>query len=148
MEEFIPTQHILKELEGEEDWEYTFVEPIPGENTKMQDVETRNRLLAARELLVKDFEDATQQWIQHPDGEQAAEIKVRRATLAAKLRADYWNLDPYLRARSYYDRTGVLQPGGTVDFYPTPQKAESEKVTEIANGVAAVAIQTSADDVD
>ncbi|KAK1757217.1 phosphatidylinositol transfer protein CSR1 [Echria macrotheca] len=154
MEEFIAPKQLPKELDGEEDWEYAFVEPVPGENERMKDVETRDKLLAAREVLVKEFEDATAQWIAHPDGEEGETLKTKRAELAGRLREDYWNLDPYVRARSFYDRTGVLLPGGVLDFYPEQtkkkqqQQQESEKVAEITNGVAAVAIQTSADDVD
>jgi len=158
MEEFIAVKQLPKELEGEEDWEYAFVEPTPGENDQMKDTATRDRLLAAREMLVKEFEDTTAQWIQHPEGEKAAEIKARRATLATQLREDYWRVDPYLRARSLYDRTGVLQAGGKIDFYPKPKATqETEKtVAELTNGFAAVtlapaaatAVETSSDDVD
>jgi len=44
-------------------------------------------------------------------GEQRAQIK-------EQLNENYWKLDPYLRARSHYDRTGVLGQGGKLDFYP------------------------------
>jgi hypothetical protein len=154
MEAFISSERLPKELEGEEDWEYKFVEPIPGENDRMKDVVTRDRLLAARESLVKEFEGATLQWIQNPEAEKAADVKARRTELAAQLREDYWGIDPYVRARSLYDRTGVLLPGGKINFYP---QTEAEKAVEsITNGVDKVAItsttpsavETSADDVD
>jgi len=157
MDEFIAVKQLPKELDGEENWEYKFVEPVPGENDKMKDTVTRDRLLAAREILVKEFEDATIEWIQHPDGEKAGDIKARRAGLAEQLREDYWAVDPYLRARSLYDRTGVLQPGGKIDFYPEAKKQETEKsVEEVTNGVSKVqlapearpAVETSADDLD
>lgn len=108
-------------------------------------------MLAARARLYKEYEEATLQWIQNPEGEKAAEIKTRRESIAARLREDYWNIDPYLRARSYYDRIGVLQPGGGLNWYP-------EGKAEGANGAAAAAappaaasapaVETSADDVD
>ncbi|KAK0649509.1 CRAL-TRIO domain-containing protein [Cercophora newfieldiana] len=157
MEEFIAVKQLPKELEGEEDWEYKFIEPVPGENDRLKDTATRDRLLAARDMLVKEFEDATAQWIQHPEGEKAAEIKARRASLATQLREDYWGVDPYLRARSLYDRTGVLLAGGKIDFYPKAAAQETEKtVAELTNGVAAVkiapaavpAVETSPDDLD
>ncbi len=59
MTEFVPPSQLLKELEGEEDWEYQYAEPVPGENAKMEDVGTRDQLLAARELLYREFESAT-----------------------------------------------------------------------------------------
>jgi hypothetical protein len=145
MEEFIPRSQILKDLEGEEDWEYKYVEPVPGENDMMKDTETRDRLLANRAHLFKEYEEATLQWIQTPTGEEAKEIKERRNAIAAKLREDYWNLDPYVRARSLYDRTGVLLPGGKLQYYPKAVEVNEKEVNGIAtNGTQ----ETSADDVD
>lgn len=135
VEEFIPKSRILKEFDGEEDWEYKYVEPVPGESDKMKDEATRDSLLAAREQLYKDYEEATLKWIKSPED---ASIKAQRNSIAAKLRADYWNLDPYLRARSLYDRTGWIQ-GDKVT--PYPQKAgEAAK----PNGAG----ETASDDVD
>lgn len=145
MEEFIPLKHIPKDLEGEEDWTYKYIEPVEGENAKLADTETRDRLLAVREGLYKEYEEATMEWIQNAaDGDKAAEIKARRNDIASRLREDYWNVDPYLRARSYYDRIGVLLPGGKLNWYP-------EAKPEAANGTAAAAApapQTSVDDLD
>ncbi|KAL2024994.1 hypothetical protein VTK56DRAFT_3693 [Thermocarpiscus australiensis] len=146
MEEFIDMKHIPKDLDGEEDWTYKYVEPVEGENEKLNDARTRERLLAAREMLYREYEENTLQWIQNPEGDEAAEIKARRSAIASKLREDYWNIDPYLRARSYYDRIGVLQPGGKINWYP-------EVKGEMANGTAVAAApvpapEASADDVD
>lgn len=114
VEEFIPKSQIIKELDGEENWVYKYVEPVAGENDKMKDEATRDELLAAREQLYRDYEDATLKWIKSPED---ASIKAQRNSIADKLRADYWNLDPYLRARSLYDRTGWIQ-GDKVTPYP------------------------------
>lgn len=129
VEQFIHSSRVLKELDGQEDWTYQYVEPVPGENDKMKDEATRDGLLAAREQLYKDYEEATLKWIQSPED---ASAKVQRNSIAAKLRADYWKLDPYVRARSLYDRTGWLQ-GEKVDPYPKKANVESA---------------TTADDVD
>ncbi|OIW26772.1 phosphatidylinositol transfer protein CSR1 [Coniochaeta ligniaria NRRL 30616] len=144
VEEFIPVKHIPKELDGEEDWEYKYVEPIPGENDRMKDIETRDRILAEREQQYRDFEDATIRWIQNPDGEKGKEVKAEREAVASKLSKGYWTLDPYVRARSLYDRTEVIRPGGKVDFYPVAGEAAK------ADGrpPAQATVETSADDVD
>ncbi|KAL2176728.1 CRAL-TRIO domain-containing protein [Thermothelomyces heterothallicus CBS 202.75] len=146
MEEFIPIKHIPKDLEGEEDWTYQYVEPTEGENAKLADTETRDRLLAARENLYREYEEATLEWVrsgESGDG-NAAEIKARRNAIAEKLRVDYWNVDPYLRARSYYDRTGVLLPGGKLNWYPD---AKPDEVKDAA-AAPAPAVETTSDDVD
>ncbi|KAH8881433.1 CRAL/TRIO domain-containing protein [Thozetella sp. PMI_491] len=141
LEEYIPVKQVPKDLEGEEDWEYKYVEPVPGENDKMKDTQTRDRLLAGRDLLVKEYEQVTIEWIRNPEGEKTDAIKAKRNALVARLREDYFALDPYVRARSLYDRIGVLLPGGQIDFYPQA-KPEVVKV----NGAAPA--ETSADDVD
>lgn len=136
LEGYVSPSRVLKELDGEEDYTYQYVEPTPGENAQMNDAEARDGKLAAREQLYRDYEEATLTWIQNPED---GAVKVQRDSLAAKLRADYWVLDPYVRARSLYDRTRVLQ-GEKVDSYPTAAKSEAP-AAEGNNG-------TSADDVD
>lgn len=130
VEEFIQLNRVIKELDGKEDWVYKYVEPTPGENDKMKDEATRDRLLAVREQLYKDYEEATLKWIQSPED---TAVKAQRNSIATQLRADYWTLDPYLRARTLYDRTGWIQ-GDKVTPYPELAKA---------NGT-----NTSGDDVD
>lgn len=103
------------------------MEPVAGENDKMKDTTQRDGLLAAREQLYKDYEEATLKWIKSPED---ASIKTQRDTIAAKLRADYWVLDPYLRARSLYDRQGWIR-GEKVDPYPS-KKTAAEEAAEIA----------------
>ncbi|KAF7550105.1 hypothetical protein G7Z17_g5955 [Cylindrodendrum hubeiense] len=138
LEEFIEPSHIIKELEGEEDWEYKYIEPIAGENDKMKDTVTRDRLVEAREELVKKFEHTTREWIRNSEGDQAKALKAEREKLAQQLKADYWNLDQYVRARTLYDRQGAIQGGGNTDWYSAPKAAvPSEPVPS-----------TSADDID
>lgn len=136
LEDFIDRSRVIKELDGEEDWVYKYVEPVAGENDKMKDTTTRDGLLAAREQLYKDYEEATLKWINSPED---ASVKAQRNSIASKLRADYWVLDPYVRARSLYDRTGWIL-GDKVDPYPT---TTSEKITAAAGNA-----EIAADDVD
>lgn len=136
--EFIEPGRILKELDGDEDWEYKYVEPVPGENDKMKDTETTQRLLKSREDLVKQFEATTIEWINNAEGDAAKSIKAKRDNLAGQLREGYWTLDPYVRARSLYDRLGVIQSDGKTDWYKVDATT--------SNGPSAP--ETSADDVD
>jgi hypothetical protein len=143
MEEFVPRSHILKDLGGDENWSYHYVEPAPNENETMKDTETRDKLLAERQNIVKEYEKATVEWIDHSTPSEALETKATRHKLADVLKEDYWKLDPYIRARSLYDRIGMIQPGGKICFYPTSQAAT---VVPTANGVQKV--ETSVDDID
>jgi CRAL/TRIO-like protein len=125
MSEFVDLDKLPKEVDGNSDWEYRYVEPIEGENAKMSDTATRDKLLEAREQLVKEYELATLEWLNGSDAEKTAAVKERRNVIAAKLRDDYWNLDPYLRARSLFDRIGMIQPGGKIEFYPEQREEKS-----------------------
>jgi hypothetical protein len=146
MEEFVPASQIIKELSGSEDWTYNYIEPVAGENDKMNDTETRDKLLEARQSIVKEYEDATLEWI-HDNGKDE-KVKERRNELANRLRDDYWKIDPYIRARSYYDRVGLLNPGGRLQFYPgkTAEKTVTPAPEVAVNGQKPV--ETSADDID
>lgn len=115
LSQFIEMKHVPKDLGGQEDWTYKYVEPVPGENEKMKDVETRRKIEAERSQIVREYEAATIKWCK--TGEAA--VQNTRLQLAEKLRANYWRLDPYVRARSLYDRWGVLKGGGVVDFHPS-----------------------------
>ncbi|KAM7207962.1 putative phosphatidylinositol transfer protein csr1 protein [Naviculisporaceae sp. PSN 640] len=139
LEAFIDRSKIPKDLEGDEDWSYKYIESVPGENDKMKDTATRDRLVAGREQLYKEYEDATLDWIHHPD---SAEIKNKRNEIAKRLKEDYWVLDPYIRARSLYDRIGILQPGGKVDFYPPPSSAPA--VAAVTSAMAAATVTDEA----
>lgn len=147
MEEFVPRSQIISELGGDEDWSYQYVEPVPGENDLMKDTATRDKYLVEREGLVKDYEKATIEWIHGAGGENVEKIKIRRNELANDLKVDYWRLDPYLRARSLYDRVGLINPGGRLQFYPVKTETEKEKPLQaLPNGMTKV--ETSADDID
>ncbi|MCJ1288457.1 hypothetical protein MMC26_007815 [Xylographa opegraphella] len=114
---FISLNHIPTELGGDDPWTFSYTEPQPDENERMKDDTTRHRLLDERATVVKDFENATQKWIRSaPQTDTGVEQK--RNSLAEELRKGYWRLDPYLRARTWYDRTGIIKPGGIIDYYP------------------------------
>lgn len=143
LEEFIEKDKIPDEMEGTSGWEYEYIEPVHGENAKMSDTETRDKLLREREAIYEEYENKTIEWIHEEDAAKRAAIKAQRNAIAQKLREQYWRLDPYIRSRTLYDRIGVIKPDGKLDYYP-PWKA----VATAANGVAAGGVETSADDLD
>lgn len=122
LEEFIEPSHIIKELEGDEDWEYKYEEPVEGENDMMKDTETRDRLLAARAEVYRQYENETQKWVRAHDSEEGKQARAQRDKIAEQLRVGYWELDPYLRSRSLYDRQGTILPGGGVNWYKSGDK--------------------------
>jgi len=118
LETFIERSHIIKELGGDDPWEYKYLEPKPGENNLMSDDATKQRLLDERAAVVKDFEISTQQWVSSPQGDDS--LRQKRNELAERLRSGYWQVDPFIRARSLYDRTGLIKEDGIIQFYNSP----------------------------
>lgn len=115
---------IIAELGGDEDWEYEYIEPEPDENQAMDDLAARDTLLAERQSLGEDFIAATSRWVsaaQTGDPVQIDEATAHREEVIEQIRLNYWNLDPYVRARNNLDRTGVIQEGGLVEMYPISQ---------------------------
>ncbi|KAI9773466.1 MAG: hypothetical protein M1840_007683 [Geoglossum simile] len=144
LEEFIPRDRIAKDLGGDEDWSYNYVEPAPDENSLMLDEAVRNTLLADREKIVREFEATTRKWIALSTGAvEKADVLVKRNELAERLRKNYWQLDPYIRARTIYDRIGMICGGGEIKFYPGEMAVE-KRTTE----AEPIGHETSPDDVD
>ena len=117
MERFIDPSQLIEELGGDEQWEYKYIEPIAGENHNMEDTETRDQLSLKRKELYRQFEANTSRWMANLDDDKGQDIAAERDAIALKLKEVYWNIDPYIRARSLYDRQDVIRPGGDVDWY-------------------------------
>ncbi|KAK7206829.1 CRAL-TRIO domain-containing protein [Myxozyma melibiosi] len=100
LSEFIDRDKLWKDLGGSDPWEYQYIEPVKGEDDLLQDVETREKLLEERAKIVREYEDATWTWIYS----SSSEARQARFDVAKRLKLDYVGLDPYLRARTVYDR--------------------------------------------
>lgn len=135
LEQFIPREHIIAELGGPEQWEYNYVDPSPGEDAALEDTATLAKLQAERSQTVKRYEELTRAWInevgQVSSGEtknaleplSASRIKEERYMVAKELKDGYWRMDKYCRGRTFYDRTGVINEGGQIRFYPNEGQA-------------------------
>lgn len=147
LEQFIPKEHIIKELGGPEDWEYVYQEPAPGEDAALEDKETLSKLETERAEIIKKYEALTRAWINElpeastgetssaPEVLSNLKIKEERFEIAKELRDGYWRMDKHIRGRTIYDRTGVIAVGasGKVGLYATKAPAASvEKVIAAA----------------
>ncbi|CAD6589772.1 MAG: hypothetical protein ASARMPREDX12_007331 [Alectoria sarmentosa] len=125
--EFIERSHIIEELGGDDPWTYQYVEPVPEEEKLLSDGVTRQRLLDERAAVVKEYETATRQWIHDPNSTVA--LQQKRSELSKRLRTGYWELDPYLRARTLYDRTGIIREGGQIQYYGLSKSTTGSNAT-------------------
>ncbi|CAJ2508831.1 Uu.00g138570.m01.CDS01 [Anthostomella pinea] len=141
LEQFIDAAKVPDDMDGKSGFTYQYVEPVPGENSKMQDTETKDKLLQEREALYEEYESKTIEWIGETDSTKRASINAERNAVAKNLKEHYWRMDPYVRSRSLYDRIGVIKADGKLDYYP------SSLPTAPSND-APTAVDTAADDVD
>ncbi len=117
MLEFIPRDNLQKRYGGDDGWEYKYVEPTLSENARLNEEEKKAKIVGERDDLVVKFSHLTAEWAAMELGVDAAKEKNRqRGELAHQLERNYWQLDPYIRSTTYYDRVGVLSRNGEVDL--------------------------------
>lgn len=100
---FIAEDTLAKEYGGKDTWTYKYVEPIAGENHRLSEAEKRAELQAQRWELVLKFEELTRKWVADGDKTSVSD----RDAIIKELHDCYWRLDPYIRARTHYHRTGT-----------------------------------------
>lgn len=142
LERFIPRSQIVRELGGDEDWEFRYVEPVEGENELMKDLPRRRELEEQRNDLVVQYQDKTFAWIGGATN-AGPDLARERDRLAERLYENYWALDPFIRARSLYDRQGVIGKGGVIDFYPDRRKTASQEAPAVNGSIPATATTAS-----
>lgn len=149
LEQFIDRSRILKEFGGEDEATFEYIEAQPGENDAMKDTAKREEVLSKQRALAQELQDATKHWIEAANKNDEASVeswKAKREDLAQQYSKGYWEIDPYVRARSVYDRNGVILGGGKVKFYPEqnpkdttaaePTTAKTEEKKLETNGTA------------
>ncbi|KAJ2769164.1 phosphatidylinositol transfer protein csr1 [Coemansia nantahalensis] len=111
LQQFIDPAALPAALGGASDFAYEYVLPAPDENAAMHDAPRRDALLAERAAACDALELATASWAtadaSTPDAERAA-LDADRSRAADRLIAASNAADPYIRARTLYHRTGVI----------------------------------------
>jgi hypothetical protein len=116
LKRFIEQENVQKCYGGKDTFEYKYIEPVEGENERMQS-EKKEEVQAERDELARQFEQRSLEWAKVTPGSDDGKQKVtERCELAERLRESYWRLDPYVRARTYYHRAGVIDGRGIVDY--------------------------------
>ncbi|KAG0225439.1 hypothetical protein BGW41_004709, partial [Actinomortierella wolfii] len=126
--EYVPAEHLPSIYEGGLDkYRYEYARPVEGENDKMKDTETKKALYEKWETLADAFDVKTKEWIAKGDAnddsafETAKKFFEERDAIAKDLRKAYFELDPYIRARSQFHRASetapaILQSDGSVKW--------------------------------
>ena len=130
LEEYIPASRLRTGMGGTLDWDWEYIEPIPGENDILKDTETRDAIQREWDELVDQFEQVSREWIA-ADGDRS-QLDYRRTVLTQQLRLKYFQLRPYVRAVSIYQRAKVLRNDGLITWtYPlTTGPTETQHIND------------------
>lgn len=124
LEEFIPRDVLPTELGGTDDFNFDYVEPDlddplnggGGEAVQAAMRAERDRLLAERRVICDEYMEMTKRWIEVArSGRDPSEMQAMRKKVSDEIVASYWKLDPFLRARSIFDKYGML-PEPDIDY--------------------------------
>ncbi|WFD35774.1 hypothetical protein MCUN1_002636 [Malassezia cuniculi] len=115
LEEYVSRTRFSKDMGGTLNWEWKYQEPEEHENDLMKDTATRDAIIKEQYELFDKFIAATKTWAQSPSKETAH----RRLVLMKQLRLKYYQLDPYIRARTVYHRNKIIRNDFSVRWeYP------------------------------
>lgn len=107
---FISEENLPTFYGGKDQWEYEYIEPVPGENAKLDEAEQRAEIDQQRNELIREFELETVEWAsQGLENKEAKEKADRRSDLAGQITSSYWKLDPYIRSVTYCHRQGLIK---------------------------------------
>ncbi|RWA07549.1 hypothetical protein EKO27_g7547 [Xylaria grammica] len=107
--QFISEESLQNSYGGTDTWEYEYVEPVAGENAKLAEAGTRAEIQRERNALIDEFERETIEWASLAAGGSVGREKAaRRNEVAGRLSGSYWKLDPYIRAKTYFHRLGMV----------------------------------------
>ncbi|KAI1810825.1 CRAL/TRIO domain-containing protein [Poronia punctata] len=107
---FIPEENLQSFYGGKDKWEYEYIEPVPGENARLEEAEKREEIDKQRDVVIRDFERETVEWATKGLGDTKEDEKAdKRNDLAEQVTDSYWKLDPYIRSTTYFHRLGLMK---------------------------------------
>lgn len=110
LEKFIEKDQLMKFLDGDDDYEYEYLQPNEKDNgLAITDKEITEKLFLERSKLQEEFISKTIAWIETPDNETSKSLLQERLEIQRKLTDNYHSYDGAVRNRSIYDRLSVIK---------------------------------------
>ncbi|GAA5835492.1 hypothetical protein JCM3766R1_006432 [Sporobolomyces carnicolor] len=122
--EHIPKNHLVKELGGSSEWKWQYPPVVPGENAPQKDAEGKKKAIADRNKLIDEYVAVTREWSKSSD----PKVAKKREVVVDRMRAQYHELDPFVRGRGAYHRNGN---GLVVWNYPAGNGEKGEGEWEV-----------------
>ncbi|KAJ2450441.1 hypothetical protein EV183_004279 [Coemansia sp. RSA 2336] len=108
LQKFIAPENLLVEYGGKHQYKYEYVLPRKGENQLMFDDTARKAAMAERQVACDAFEEVTRKWASADAATNSQALADERAKAADALVAASKAQDKFVRARTLYHRTGVI----------------------------------------
>lgn len=126
--EYISQDKLLKDLGGNDANDYKYTPVVEGENKLMDDKASAQAATEKRRKLCLEYESLTRKWIEtnKTEKEKDEALVKERQELGGKVVLSYWDTDPYVRARTVYDRLHLVK---------RPDEQAVLPDSKIANGV-------------
>ena len=135
LEEYIPRSRFSKAMGGTMDWDWEYTEPKEGENELLKDTARRDAIFKEFSDLFDKFVDATRDWTNTSSKDTA----YRRVVLMKQLRLKYYQLDPYIRARTVYHRNNIVRNDWLISWdYPQVSGEKEEQPVNEKHNVPAL----------
>lgn len=110
LEKWIDKSQLLKDLGGEDDWEYNYLEPTVEYNGLVEKNEAiRGEIMNEREKLKHEFITKTIQWIESTDIATSKKLLQEKIELSERLTQNFRKYDGCIRNRGVYDRFGDIK---------------------------------------
>lgn len=144
----LPAERVPKMLSGGigSKYEYVYPEVHPGENDLLQDTHELEKRLRIRNDLWRQLMDVSAKWVQK--GGDSSELMDQRRLLAKKIRIAHFNVEPYYRGSTVFDREHVLTRDGRVTWFYEPEKGGQTWRHVIGRGYAAPVLLREIRDVE
>ncbi|MBW0553014.1 hypothetical protein O181_092729 [Austropuccinia psidii MF-1] len=137
----IDEKHLIESLGGKSHWKWEYEPVQSGENSLMADLTAKQHELQNRKKIVQLHAELTRKWydealpedyLVHKDliDEDLSVIAQLRKFITYHLRVHYFVLDPYVRGRTVYHRTGRIIGNGLITF-EYPRILNEEKGEEV-----------------
>lgn len=109
LEKYIDSNQILKEMDGDDTYEYKYLEPTKEDNgLAIKDKAILDEKTSERDLLKKQFIEKTLKWIEASDSATSKQLLKERIDIGRKLGDNYKTFDGCVRRRGLYDRFGEI----------------------------------------
>lgn len=108
LENFIDKKYIPLDLGGLDDYHPTYIPPTKENSAKKPKDATYEKLVAEREQLTLLFLETTLAWINAKTPEESTKLLNAKIQLGAESGLNYIALDPYIRSRGFFDRSGCI----------------------------------------